>query len=1462
MKKNVKKYFAVLSAAAAAAMCFAACGHVHTFTDEWSFDEESHWHAATCEHENEQGGKAKHSFHREILKEATCEESGTASYTCECGYSYTETVAALGHSIVTVPFTPATCETDGKSEHQACSRCDWEGPYQLIVKTNEHRYSSEKWEHDAATHWRPALCGCDRRGSEAAHSFTDGVCECGYEYKTTDEELSATFVFEDYLTGVRVTGLTEAGAASETLEIPTYYANKRVLAVKASAFAGNSAIAEITFPETVVTVDREAFANCTALKKVNFKNQSVSLGEGVFRGCTALEEIMLPEAAKSLPKFAFSGCASLKTVNLPAGLPSLGDMAFENCTALKEIQLPSLLASVNREAFRGCSALETITLPANVSEIGEAAFAGCTSLAEVRLNAKLKTIKASAFEGCASLETIELPADLTALGNQAFADCTALNEIKIPERIVKIGDNMFLNCSALSSVTLPAGLESIGVQSFARCTALTGIELPDYLNAIGQSAFKGSGLAQVNVPDSVVTVGSYVFAECSSLTDAVLSKNIDYHFGGLFADCSALAHVTVPFVGSNVNEEDAVTTEFGYLFGIYTPVNANAFKKVGDYYIPNALQTVSVLGGSVEEGAFDGCSMIAAISAEAGVMLKATSFEDCTAEIQYKGEPKVWNAELPETAFVNEAVTFVFEVSYGCRAEIVVKKGEEPAAANDYVYDEQAEKITFKTEGTFTVTVKAILGGKTKEVSRTVTVELRGPELTNVTVDKTECATEETVTLGYTAGEGTQVIVSVKKDGAAAVENTDYTYNETAKTLVFKTEGTFEIIVTGERNGKTPVVVTKSVTVTLPGPELSEITLKAEGIPNEQISLGFTAGEGTQVTVTVKKGGTPAVEGTDYTYDKATKTFAFKAIGSFEVTVTGERNGKTPVVRVKTIEITANPSITMEVGSEEDKTSATTEEGTAVSFRASVSYVDGDGEKTAEYRVFVQEGGNFVNADAALYEWQPAGGGAYTAFKPLLAGVYKIELSVESTMGGTAKSSVTVTATAADIELALAQSVTLTKDWVRMDFAGGDIAYTVTGYAAGYEVSFAKDDETASIAAASSGTAVTVLATQSNTVNFKVVYTHKSDETKKKELTVPVSFVSDLANAPILGSDPFGGTYGTLLSSIGLKLYFDAYASDGVTKLTYDNVTYEIVEGETHIEISNGEFTTTNKNGVEIGTVQGNSNYPFVIVKNFDDNSAHGTIAVRMTVKAGLEEDAPTTSATKTFEVKALSNGNPLAKYMEDVTADNNNGLLKYNQMPISHAENGVVAKEGLITRRDVWGNGTLFALRTTNGPDNQETNIPDNFQVDFEYTILKRLGNNNKASFSIYYRTGHWDGWCSSSSGGLEQTAFYAENDSTAIVGGCWGNKTDLSLENASNPAAEIDMKLHIRIQHKVENGEAMFIYQWSRNGTDYTNWFGYKASVSTENCKSGSPVAALQFEFEEGSFVLGNFSFKTSLD
>ena len=55
--------------------------HIHTYSTQWSYDEEYHWHKATCEHINEISERAKHSFVNGVCSICKYAQTITTTYT-------------------------------------------------------------------------------------------------------------------------------------------------------------------------------------------------------------------------------------------------------------------------------------------------------------------------------------------------------------------------------------------------------------------------------------------------------------------------------------------------------------------------------------------------------------------------------------------------------------------------------------------------------------------------------------------------------------------------------------------------------------------------------------------------------------------------------------------------------------------------------------------------------------------------------------------------------------------------------------------------------------------------------------------------------------------------------------------------------------------------------------------------------------------------------------------------------------------------------------------------------------------------------------------------------------------------------------------------------------------------------------------------------------------------------------
>ena len=161
MKKNI---FALTSLVSTLLLSIVSCGdnspkHTHTFSDEWTFNDSEHWHASTCGHDvvSEQGA---HSMESRVVSPTYEERGYTLHYCSVCDYEYKDN----------------------------------------YVDPLEHHFSSI-WAHNENAHWHNCTdSGYENlKGSEAAHTYDDGVVTsptyehggyttytctvCGYSYQ-------------------------------------------------------------------------------------------------------------------------------------------------------------------------------------------------------------------------------------------------------------------------------------------------------------------------------------------------------------------------------------------------------------------------------------------------------------------------------------------------------------------------------------------------------------------------------------------------------------------------------------------------------------------------------------------------------------------------------------------------------------------------------------------------------------------------------------------------------------------------------------------------------------------------------------------------------------------------------------------------------------------------------------------------------------------------------------------------------------------------------------------------------------------------------------------------------------------------------------------------------------------------------------------------------------------------------
>ena len=151
-------------------------------------------------------GEHVHNYVMTDEKAATCTEEGNRTYTCECGSSYTEPVAALGHAYEITSQTPAACTEAGETVY-TCSHCN--DSYAEAIPATGHNYVDGVCEN----------CGAKEpsTGSDTAFGEAEDAIESGSRYALVTSSSAQSYALTHEPNGTISWDYTdtEAGTAAE-----------------------------------------------------------------------------------------------------------------------------------------------------------------------------------------------------------------------------------------------------------------------------------------------------------------------------------------------------------------------------------------------------------------------------------------------------------------------------------------------------------------------------------------------------------------------------------------------------------------------------------------------------------------------------------------------------------------------------------------------------------------------------------------------------------------------------------------------------------------------------------------------------------------------------------------------------------------------------------------------------------------------------------------------------------------------------------------------------------------------------------------------------------------------------------------------------------------------------------------------------------------------------------------------
>ncbi len=620
----------------------------HDFSEEWTTDENGHWHAcknAGCTAKSDEAEHSDRDHYCRYCDYKTSEHEYTLIEYSWTGNDYCQAVRtcdkcsadAKGHdekAIATITSTITqnkTCTLPELTKYTANFDVEWA---QTQIKENVetdsalgHEYTEtgttdENGHYHVCTHEN---CGekstyaeidknndyaCDICGeglslkleTDVAALVGDGTKDC------VDVSLNLHKNADSSIFGAIIRGLANATDGSINLTLGG------AETIPSFAFEYCNKLKTVTFGDGVKTIGYYAFYECENLLVVTLGANVESIGDYAFSGCNKLLEVVnnssLAIEAGSYnygyvaynAKSVHSGGSQLKEFNGYLVITAEdGDMLVGYVGSETELVLPNKFVkdtyTIASSAFE-YSDITSITIPASVAAIGEKTFYSARSLTTVTFakNCQVEKIGDYAFYGCYALTSIVIPSSVKTIGKCAFAYCSAMTAVTFAEncQVEKIDSMAFCGCYALASIVIPSSVKTIGDNAFENCSKLATVTFAEncQIEKIPDSAFRGCcALKAIVIPSSVQTIGKNAFAPAQYNGTAMGLQSVTFETGSKLTLIDEEAFSECKSLVSFVCP-DSVTTINGYAF-----------------YECENLMTVT-LGKNlttIEDGAFTGC---------------------------------------------------------------------------------------------------------------------------------------------------------------------------------------------------------------------------------------------------------------------------------------------------------------------------------------------------------------------------------------------------------------------------------------------------------------------------------------------------------------------------------------------------------------------------------------------------------------------------------------------------------------------------------------------------------------------------------------------------------------------------------------------------------------------------------------------------------------------------------------
>lgn len=403
--------------------------------------------------------------------------------------------------------------------------------------------------------------------------------------------------------------------------------------ISEGAFYGNSRIAAVSLPSTVISVGDEAFRNMKMLTSVSLTGKAV-LGENVFGSNPLLAEIKI--GASRLPETLFAVSENESSdyiVYVKDGVNYYIPVSLKKITIVPD-ETTEIVAGI----YEGFGAVEEYVLEEGFTVIYDGAFADNIYLEKVTLPSTLTSLGVSngeeargVFDGDGRLYEVSLRKGsvLSYIGDKTFYE-TSLGGFTFPSALTYIGKSAFEN-TALRRIVFESGDENLVINERAFYDSLKKdvsgwsfrLDLPDNLTEIGAYAFYGcDGITELTLGKNVTVLGEYAFAY-NGLSSIIIPEKVNFYKETVSENSSSTEKVCVSYGLLQGNPLRSLT--------LYSAISLNELFAIGEGdEMPSLLTEITVAGGDIVDGQFAGLTSLQTLNLINVGSVGASAFEGCT----------------------------------------------------------------------------------------------------------------------------------------------------------------------------------------------------------------------------------------------------------------------------------------------------------------------------------------------------------------------------------------------------------------------------------------------------------------------------------------------------------------------------------------------------------------------------------------------------------------------------------------------------------------------------------------------------------------------------------------------------------------------------------------------------------------------------------------------------------------